>query len=151
MNQALRSKVGKFPIDSPDYALLQKLCFQKYNYTRFRDFEPRYDGDTFANFIIRNAQTCDDMIIYCKFGPNVFKCTDLFREVLLDEGMCCVFNQMHPYFLFKGELHFDKWSYNNTNQLEYRKWLPKATAEEFLPTSGIRNWGVYGTASGIKC
>lgn len=46
------------------------------------------------------------MIIYCKFGPNEETCTDLFREILLDDGICCVFNQLHPFFLYKGEWVF---------------------------------------------
>ncbi|XP_073832155.1 pickpocket protein 28-like isoform X2 [Musca autumnalis] len=143
MNQALRSKVENFPKDSPDYALLQKLCFQEYNYTGFRNFTPRYKGDTFTNFIIRNAQTCESMIIYCKYGPNEYKCTDLFREVLLDEGMCCVFNQMHPFFLYNGESKLIR-DYTSTNgrttipinwsiENGYKKPLPK----DFYPRTAI--------------
>lgn len=41
------------PRDSPDYAMLQKLCFQDYNYTAFYNSKPRFEGDTVGNFIIR--------------------------------------------------------------------------------------------------
>ncbi|XP_073831774.1 pickpocket protein 28-like [Musca autumnalis] len=106
MNQIQRDRVENFEIDSPEYGHVQKICFQPYNYTRFLNFTPRSETDTFPNFILENAQSCEDMIVYCKFGEDEETCTDLFREVLLDEGLCCVFNQLHPYYLFKGEYRF---------------------------------------------
>lgn len=42
------------------------------------------------------------MIVSCKFGNVQFDCRELFKEALLDEGLCCVFNVLHPYYLYKG-------------------------------------------------
>uniref|UniRef100_A0A1I8NPJ0 Pickpocket protein 28-like n=1 Tax=Stomoxys calcitrans TaxID=35570 RepID=A0A1I8NPJ0_STOCA len=103
MNQAIRSRVKDFSENSPEYALLQKICFRKFNFTGYSNFKPRCEGDTLGKFITKNSQSCSEMFVFCKFGPNEENCTDLFREILLDEGLCCVFNQVHPLFLFKGE------------------------------------------------
>ncbi|XP_061400879.1 pickpocket protein 28-like [Musca vetustissima] len=102
MNSLKRSKVENIEVDSPEYAYRQKICSQKYDYTRFQNFTPRSEKDTMTYFHIDNAQSCAEMIVYCKFGDVEENCTDLFREVQLDEGLCCIFNQLHPFFLVKG-------------------------------------------------
>ncbi|KAI8121692.1 Pickpocket protein 28 [Lucilia cuprina] len=114
MNQALASRVNDIEPDTPAYAMLQKICFQRYNYSRYKNYKPRFKGDNLVRFILKNTQSCSDMIIYCKYGPNEETCTDLFREILLDEGICCVFNQLHPFYLYKGEYEFIR-DYTSSN------------------------------------
>uniref|UniRef100_A0A1I8PXN5 Pickpocket protein 28-like n=1 Tax=Stomoxys calcitrans TaxID=35570 RepID=A0A1I8PXN5_STOCA len=114
MNQAIRSKVEDFPENSTDYAILQKVCFRDFNFTEYRNYKPRSEYDTYASFMMKNGQSCAEMLIYCKYGPYEEKCSDLFREILLDEGLCCVFNQIHPFYLFKGEYKFVR-DYTSSN------------------------------------
>ncbi|XP_075157994.1 pickpocket protein 28-like [Haematobia irritans] len=108
MNQVTRSKVEDYPEDTPEYAILQKVCFREYNFTRFKNFKPRFAGDTYSNFVVKHAQSCEEMFVFCKYGPNEETCTDLFREIILDEGLCCVFNQVHPLYLYKGDRNISK-------------------------------------------
>uniref|UniRef100_A0A1I8MHV5 Uncharacterized protein n=1 Tax=Musca domestica TaxID=7370 RepID=A0A1I8MHV5_MUSDO len=135
MNQVLRSKVEHFPKDSPDYAFLQKICFKEHNYTQFQNFTPRSEKDTLPNFIVDNAQSCEDMIVYCKFGEVQETCTDLFREILLDEGLCCVFNQLHPYYLFKAKYRFirDFTATNGRTTLPVKWTFENGYGQEYLP------------------
>lgn len=55
------------------------------------------------SFSLQNGQTCDNMIVYCRFGGKEVRCTDFYREVLMDEGICCAFNILHPSYLYKGQ------------------------------------------------
>ena len=43
------------------------------------------------------------MIMHSGIASTVRTCADLFREVLLDEDLCCTFNVVHPFMLYKGE------------------------------------------------
>nr|XP_036227726.1 pickpocket protein 28-like [Bactrocera oleae] len=107
MNQALRSQIKNFSHDSLGYAMTQKICFQDVDYSQFDDLKPASKDDTFMNFIWRvNGQTCDNMIVYCRFGNKEDRCTDFYREVLMDEGICCAFNILHPSYLYKGKYIF---------------------------------------------
>uniref|UniRef100_A0A1I8NYL2 Pickpocket protein 28-like n=1 Tax=Stomoxys calcitrans TaxID=35570 RepID=A0A1I8NYL2_STOCA len=103
MNQASRKKVGGFPRNSSDYAMSSKVCFQDLNYTSYATSKFHKSNDTFGNFITRNAQPCSEMIAMCQWDQTLTTCTDLFREVLLDEGLCCSFNIAHPFLIYKGD------------------------------------------------
>ncbi|XP_061400868.1 pickpocket protein 28-like [Musca vetustissima] len=135
MNQIQRSNVEKFSVNSPEYAYSQKICFQKYNYTKFHNFTKRSKSDLLSTFIVENAQSCEEMIVYCKFGDIEETCTDLFREVLLDEGLCCVFNQLHPYYLFKKEFRFirDFTNSNGRTTLPVKWTFEEGYGKDFLP------------------
>ncbi|KAM7349881.1 pickpocket protein 28-like isoform 1-T2 [Cochliomyia hominivorax] len=135
MNQVLASRVKDIEPDTPEYAMLQKICFQSYDYSRFKNYKPSKD-ESLVNFLIKNTQSCSEMIIYCKFGPTEETCTDLFREILLDEGICCVFNQLHPFFLYKGEYKFirDYTSSNGRSSVPVN-WNLEEGYEEELPKS----------------
>ncbi|XP_053947849.1 pickpocket protein 28 [Anastrepha ludens] len=106
MNQALRSKTEHFPTHSLEYAMTQKICFQKVNFSQFDDLKPASKHDTITNFIARSGQTCDNMVVYCRYGRNRVRCSDYFREVISDEGICCAFNILHPSYLYKGKYQF---------------------------------------------
>ncbi|XP_020712817.1 pickpocket protein 28 [Ceratitis capitata] len=106
MNQAIRSQTEHFPNHSLGYAMIQKICFQDVDFSQFDDLKPASREDTFTNFIWRNGQSCDNMIVYCRFGNKEDRCTDFYREVLMDEGICCAFNILHPSYLYKGKYIF---------------------------------------------
>ncbi|XP_062136872.1 pickpocket protein 28 [Drosophila sulfurigaster albostrigata] len=101
MNKAKYSKVINFTVGSLEYAMLQKACFQDMNFTQYKAIKPRSKNDTFPNFIIAVSHKCEDMIVSCMFEQKNVPCTDIFREFFVDEGLCCVFNFLHPYYLYK--------------------------------------------------
>ncbi|XP_023161497.2 pickpocket protein 28 [Drosophila hydei] len=101
MNKAKKSFVASFQNGSVKHAMLQKACNQDFDYARFSSFKPRSKSNTFANFIFNISHKCDEMIVSCKFGQKTLPCTDLFREIFVDEGLCCIFNFLHPYYLYK--------------------------------------------------
>ncbi|XP_075157995.1 pickpocket protein 28-like [Haematobia irritans] len=103
MNRASKRKVENFPINSTDYAMTSKICFQELNYTAYSVANFHKTNDTFANFLVRNAQPCSDMIALCLWDQTETTCTDLFRPVLLDEGICCSFNIAHPFLIYNGD------------------------------------------------
>ncbi|XP_017860767.1 PREDICTED: pickpocket protein 28 [Drosophila arizonae] len=101
MNKAKSSIVSTFQNGSLEHAMLQKACNQEFNYTRFSSFRPRLKRNSFADFIFNISHKCDEMMVSCEFGQKTLPCTDLFREIYVDEGLCCVFNFLHPYYLYK--------------------------------------------------
>ncbi|XP_046802993.1 pickpocket protein 28 [Lucilia cuprina] len=151
MNQALDSRVNDIEPDTPAYAMLQKICFQRYNYSRYKNYKPRFKGDNLVRFILKNTQSCSDMIIYCKYGPNEETCTDLFREILLDEGICCVFNQLHPFYLLYRNFSEDNLLMpavdNHFNAIDWtpEKGYPKERPSHYYP----RVSGGTGTRMGL--
>lgn len=47
---------------------------------------------------------CQDMLLYCGFGKLEFNCTELFRSVLTDDGLCCQFNAQKKAYLIREEI-----------------------------------------------
>lgn len=47
------------------------------------------------------SQPCEEMIIGCNFGGADYNCKDIFRTIVTDEGLCCVFNKLDPNFMYK--------------------------------------------------
>ncbi|XP_075158001.1 pickpocket protein 28-like [Haematobia irritans] len=47
------------------------------------------------------SQPCEEMIIACNYGALDYNCKDIFRTIVTDEGLCCVFNKLHPEFMYK--------------------------------------------------
>ncbi|ALC43708.1 CG33289 [Drosophila busckii] len=106
MNKAKYSKVSDIKTGSLDYAMLQRTCYQKIDFTQYQNIKPRSKNDTFANFMVSVSPKCEEMIIWCQFGPTQRPCTDIFREFFVDEGLCCVFNLLHPYYLYKHDASY---------------------------------------------
>ncbi|XP_032599199.1 pickpocket protein 28 [Drosophila grimshawi] len=152
MNKAINSKVAHFQPGTLEYAMLQKTCSQDYNYTQYRYVKPHTKKDTFANFIMNVSHKCDEMIVSCIFEQKSFPCTDLFREFLVDEGICCVFNILHPYYLYKHSATTIR-DYTSSNGLtdiaidwHPIRGYPKQLPAGFYPRRGI---GV-GIANGLQ-
>lgn len=98
MNQAKRSKVRNIPSASSNYFILQTLCSSS-NVPNASDSKEKWPQ--FKHFMMRVAQSCEDMLLYCSYGGNIENCYQIFNTVLTDEGICCNFNGVHPKFLVK--------------------------------------------------
>ncbi|XP_060655313.1 pickpocket protein 28 [Drosophila nasuta] len=111
MNQAQRSKVFQYRDGSQESDLLKVLCSDE-----MEDTEETTDAEklTFyaslanntlkiSEFVTNHSQTCEQMLRYCRFSAIEYKCLELFRPIVTDEGLCCVFNFLPPERLYKRQ------------------------------------------------
>ncbi|XP_019890715.1 pickpocket protein 28 [Musca domestica] len=105
MNQAMYSKVANYTKGSREYAALQYLCHSDiFNDPQTQNLEEfKNNSLELAEFIIAHSQPCSRMLVACQLSSVDVNCSELFREVVTDEGLCCAFNTLHPRFLYKGK------------------------------------------------
>ncbi|EDW76829.2 uncharacterized protein Dwil_GK20360 [Drosophila willistoni] len=152
MNQGKHSKVDGFLPGSLDHAMLQKSCFMEMNYTSFKNAKRRFKNDTFPNFIINISEKCSEMIVSCTFQRKKLPCSDIFREIFIDEGLCCVFNLLHPYYLYKFKSPFVR-DYTSTNNFAdiAVDWNPMTGYPKTMPTGFYPRAGVdVGVTMGLQ-
>jgi len=99
--------------------MLQKTCYKETNYSQYTDI--RHRNETFQNFILNVSEKCADLIVSCTFHQQQIPCTDIFREIFVDEGLCCIFNFLHPYYLYKFKFGFSKKKRKNNLKLNLFK------------------------------
>ncbi|XP_005179825.2 pickpocket protein 28-like isoform X2 [Musca domestica] len=134
MNQASKRKVSNFNVNSSDYAMRTRVCFQELNYTAYAKAPFHKANDSLVNFILRNGQPCSEMIVMCEWDRRQIICTDLFREVFLDEGICCSFNIAHPYLIYKGDFIMARDYTSITGQWIPIDWHPETGYPDDLPS-----------------
>ncbi|XP_019890716.2 pickpocket protein 28-like isoform X1 [Musca domestica] len=107
MNQAMYSKVANYTRGSKEYATLQYLCYSEIIHNREMEKSPEFQNNDIkpADFIVKHSQPCSRMIVACQLSSVDMDCSELFREVLTEEGLCCSFNGLHPKFLYKGNYY----------------------------------------------
>ncbi|XP_037806112.1 pickpocket protein 28 [Lucilia sericata] len=134
MNQVLNSKVANYSEDSLEYDILQFLCFTESEYDeRLADKNNIKNNNLrIADFVIKHAQPCARMLIYCQISSIVYNCSELFREVMTDEGLCCVFNTLHPEFLYKGKYDIIK-DLKDDKVTKAVNWNPESGYQNNLP------------------
>ncbi|XP_037951289.1 pickpocket protein 28-like [Teleopsis dalmanni] len=132
LNQVDKDKVEHFKKNSTEYAMTQMLCrrpLKQFLNSSIGDFNNMRD------FIWNISQRCSDMVISCQFGNSVYDCQKLFNPVITDDGLCCVFNTVHPKFLYKIKTEKYNTNIDDTTPVEwsaekgYHSKLPK----EFYP------------------
>lgn len=128
MNQARQSVVQDFREGTVEDALLQSLCAKKVTFNGIRSNNTSWN--VFQQFLVRVtatyiyfalnlnqicysdcniyfhispqvSQPCSEMLVRCSFASVDHDCMELFNTVLTDEGLCCIFNRVHPKFLLK--------------------------------------------------
>ncbi|XP_059223215.1 pickpocket protein 28-like [Stomoxys calcitrans] len=97
MNQVYKEKAEKYDENSMEHALIQMLCKRDINRTMVDTVNNWY---TLNQFISDVSQPCENMLIACRFGGTDYDCRRLFHAIVTDEGLCCVFNMLHPKFLY---------------------------------------------------
>ncbi|XP_016979847.1 pickpocket protein 28 [Drosophila rhopaloa] len=150
MNQAKKSKVQHLNPGSLRYAMLQKTCNKESNYSQYVDIQQR--DETFPNFIFNVSEKCADLIVSCTFHQQKISCTDIFREVFVDEGLCCIFNFLHPYYLYKFKSPYIR-DYTSSGRFAdiAVDWDPIAGYPQRLPSSYYPRPGVgAGTTKGLQ-
>ncbi|XP_022208993.2 pickpocket protein 28 [Drosophila obscura] len=103
LNQALASRVAILGNDTAAYAMLQILCRRSVNVQRVSDGRANWE-----EFIMNISQPCQSMVIGCRFGADDYECARMFYPIVTDEGLCCVFNMLHPRFMYKRSALFSQ-------------------------------------------
>lgn len=104
MNKARMSIARDFKNGSLEEALLQNFCLDEFS--KSSDVKA-YEGSAgqwsvFKDFLKNISQSCDEMLIMCRFSGLVQNCMELFETVMTDEGLCCTFNAVHSSFLYQN-------------------------------------------------
>ncbi|XP_054087734.1 pickpocket protein 28-like [Zeugodacus cucurbitae] len=99
LNQAYKSKAQQFSIYSFDYTIIQMLCKRDVNVTIADSIT---DWSNLIHLIHDISQPCSNMILQCKYAGLEFNCTELFRPIITDNGLCCVFNMIDPKFMYRN-------------------------------------------------
>ncbi|KAM8712439.1 hypothetical protein ACLKA7_012884 [Drosophila subpalustris] len=137
MNQVQRSKVDHYQEGSHESDLLKVLCSdESLDNEESADAEINSFYTSLANnslrisdFVVNHSQPCDQMLRFCRFSGIEYKCDNIFRHIVTDEGLCCVFNFMPPERLYKRHAQ------NLTTKLdfEYVSWDPETGYPKTLP------------------
>ncbi|XP_034477206.1 pickpocket protein 28 [Drosophila innubila] len=138
MNNVQRSKVAHYKEGSQESDLLKVLCSdESVNDEESDDAETISFFSSLANnslkisdFVMNHSQTCDQMLRFCRFSGIEYECDNLFRHIVTDEGLCCVFNFHPPERLYKRH------GRNLTSKLgvESVSWDPEAGYSNQLPS-----------------
>ncbi|KAM8720425.1 hypothetical protein ACLKA7_006470 [Drosophila subpalustris] len=95
LNQALISKAAQISNDTSKFNMLQVLCRRKINSQLSRS------NNNWEELISNISQPCSALVIGCSFGAVDNQCESMFYPIITDEGLCCVFNMLHPRFMYK--------------------------------------------------
>ncbi|XP_067633200.1 pickpocket protein 28 [Eurosta solidaginis] len=101
MNQVLAGRVANYTPESEEGALLKIFCNSGV-FSEDKVWEaPNFKNNNlkFEDFLNEHAQPCSKMLLSCSYGADGGNCSDLFQEIISDEGFCCVFNILQPNFL----------------------------------------------------
>lgn len=52
------------------------------------------------------------MLLICEYGGSQFKCMDIFKTVLTDEGLCCAFNVVNQKFFAQPKIKLASYIYS---------------------------------------
>lgn len=101
MNQARQSAVANIRPGTTEHSFLQYLCLNQTvgNVTGQKAEKEKWPR--FRKFMLNVSETCQDMLIMCRYGDVTSKCYELFNPILTDEGLCCIFNGVHPRYMRK--------------------------------------------------
>ncbi|XP_001986438.2 pickpocket protein 28 [Drosophila grimshawi] len=110
MNQVQRSKVQHYKDGSSEKDLLKLLCSQDSFETEDDNGSDAIPLSTFlgdnnlqvSEFLTDHAQPCEQMLRHCKLNGEEYDCVHLFRRIITDEGLCCVFNFLPPEIVYKS-------------------------------------------------
>lgn len=102
MNKARLSVVRNYTFGSFEASMLQNFCLDEYSKeATVNNATTGENWSIFKHFLQNISQPCDDMLVMCRFAMEEYKCMELFDTVLSDEGLCCIFNNVHPAFLYQ--------------------------------------------------
>lgn len=101
MNKARLSVVSGYTAGSLEASMLQNFCLDENSKDPAVNNSNGEHWSTIKQFLQNISQPCSDMLVMCRFAMEDYKCMELFDTVLTDEGLCCIFNNVHPAFLYQ--------------------------------------------------
>lgn len=101
MNKARLSVVRNYTKGSFEASMLQNFCLDEYAKDATTNVSNGEQWSVFKHFLQDISQPCSEMLVMCRYAMEEFKCMEVFETVLTDEGLCCIFNGVHPAFLYK--------------------------------------------------
>ncbi|EDW81987.1 uncharacterized protein Dwil_GK25370 [Drosophila willistoni] len=122
LNQAMLTRVKR--LSSSNISLLMSLCDKSGDQTISYIGTWKY----FKAILMEVAQPCDDMLISCTFGARREKCSLLFNSILTDDGLCCNFNALDPFYVIRN--------YSDDVRLEPEEENSKYEAVDWTPENG---------------
>ncbi|XP_055845785.1 pickpocket protein 28-like isoform X1 [Episyrphus balteatus] len=136
MNQVIKGRVEHYKEKDPDpipYGLLQMICLRDdTNFSQYKTL-PQPETQLFSDFISHHVQDCEGMMRSCRMGGIYQNCSDFFRPVLTDEGLCCLFNSVHPSFLYKKDPYPNLRDLTATDGRVPVYWNPETGYQQNLP------------------
>ncbi|KAG4079926.1 hypothetical protein HA402_006238 [Bradysia odoriphaga] len=124
MNQAVKSVVANYDVDSDEFSMIQSICAVAVD----EDAKNLKSGKwtDFQKVLIDVSQSCKDMLISCNYGGFEYNCSDVFITVLTDEGLCCTFNGVNRKFIAKPNIK-DPQEFNMSQHLDKfaNQWTPE--------------------------
>ncbi|XP_036344575.1 pickpocket protein 28-like [Rhagoletis pomonella] len=130
LNQASKSKVQGIAEKNLNYSLLMSLCGQN---ERGEWYNVRGTWRNFKAILNAVAQPCEEMLLYCSFGAKRENCSAIFNSALTDDGLCCTFNALDPYFMLRNYSEDDRISPKSSNHLVPIYWTPERGYAGDLP------------------
>lgn len=124
MNQAKKSVAKNIEDDTLDHELLQSICDRDGTFNSSSAMPGRWSY--FRTFLINVSQTCNEMLMSCRFAMKSENCNMLFDTTLTDEGICCTFNSVTPKLMFQNYKESDDMDIlNQTNPFIGINWTPE--------------------------
>ncbi|EDV55604.1 pickpocket protein 28 [Drosophila erecta] len=137
MNQVQRSLVANYREGSNESALLKVLC--ESGSWESSQTEEEFSASNFATnklkiseFLSNHSQSCERMLLFCRFSAVERNCSQLFQQILTDEGLCCVFNFQPPEYLYKPFSNNNR-NLTNADGFESVMWDPESGYPAQLP------------------
>ncbi|XP_012159624.2 pickpocket protein 28-like [Ceratitis capitata] len=129
LNQVYKAKAQQFAVDSVDHTMIQTICKRDANVSKVNAIK---DWRNFRNLIKDISPPCSKMILKCKYGGTNFNCSEIFRPILTDNGVCCSFNMVDPKFMYR-EYPRDYQPVDWSSEAGYPAILP----EKFIPMKSL--------------
>lgn len=91
------------------------------------------------------SSTCERMLVYCEYGGLPFDCITKFNDIMTEDGLCCVFNAVHPKYLMKHEnTGSDAFNVSQYSDALANQWTPESGFADQLLASDKNSYPLLG-------
>lgn len=82
---------------------LDHICHFSQSQSRNEHFGNKYLNETIFDRIQELAPTLSDSLSYCSWKAQRVECTDLFKPILTEHGLCFTFNALNSHEIYTEE------------------------------------------------
>ena len=112
MNKVMKSKAEQIEAQHEDdpgneenklgLSFVEKICESHEDEHDHEENEDlKLEGDIIEKYLKELSQSCEDMILSCKFEGHERNCSQIFQPLVTNEGQCCSFNVMPGSIMYK--------------------------------------------------